>query len=126
MTFGEYFKNDVYKVKDLNIDKVDLEWLFVLESPHNDEIENDYPVAGASGKDMAKVLFENNVGDLSLGKLVQDGDSKIGIMNVSRVPLKKTKPFEDKTEFDEMFKKLEGYRRSYMSNQKISKVSRPA
>ncbi|MGV8907208.1 MAG: hypothetical protein ACOH15_11480 [Acetobacterium sp.] len=140
MTFKEYFKNEDYIVKDLIREdakdlkgddvenneeeligddegiEVPLEYLFVLESPHNDEITEGYPVAGASGEDMVKCLFENKQEEWTLGKLVYDGvnewSKKIGIMNVSRVPLQKTKLIEDETEFVEMFELLSNYRNS--------------
>jgi uracil-DNA glycosylase len=72
-----YFVNDI--VHD------DTKIIFVLESPHTQEVKNGYPVAGKSGFDMSSVLFGI---DESFGKLVRDKAIKeIGIVNVCNYPL---------------------------------------
>lgn len=73
----DYFVNDlIYE---------DTEILFVLESPHNEEVKRGFPVAGRSGKDMSKVLFSK---DEPLGKLISEGEiSRLGIINISNYPL---------------------------------------
>jgi hypothetical protein len=59
--------------------------IFVLESPHTQEVKNGYPVAGKSGNDMSKVLFGR---DDAFGKLIHEQEIKnIGILNVSNYPL---------------------------------------
>jgi len=79
--FENYFVNDL-------IDK-NTEIIFVLESPHVYEVKNGYPVAGKSGKDMSKTLFEDVAlkkepfGKLIYEKIIQ----KFGILNVSNIPL---------------------------------------
>lgn len=75
-----------YFVDDLIYDETQV--LFVLESPHNEEVKMGYPVAGKSGKDMSKVLFER---DESLGKLISQRDVKqLGIINICNYPLQKS------------------------------------
>ena len=39
----------------------DVETLFILESPHTDEVKYQYPAAGKSGREMSNILF--NRGD---------------------------------------------------------------
>ena len=79
--FEDYFVNDLIDSKT--------EIIFVLESPHVYEVKNGYPVAGKSGKDMSKILFENE--DLkkeSFGKLIYEKKvQKFGIVNISNIPL---------------------------------------
>lgn len=88
-----------YIVDDLNLDKAEV--IFVLESPHKDEIEEKHPVAGSSGRAMTKILFphEKDFKDgktfKALGKLLYDEKdtehdhrlNNIGIMNISKIPL---------------------------------------
>ena len=76
-TLKEYF------VDDLLFD--DTQIIFVLESPHTQEVKNGYPVAGKSGNDMSKVLFDL---DEAFGKLIFEQKIKnIGILNVCNYPL---------------------------------------
>ncbi len=76
------------KLKDYFVDDLiyeDTKVLFVLESPHNEEVKQGYPVAGKSGKDMTRVVFGG--GD-ALGKLIFEKKvQKLGILNVSNYPL---------------------------------------
>ncbi len=59
--------------------------IFVLESPHTQEVKNGYPVAGKSGVDMSKVLFAL---DEAFGKLVHEKKvTNIGILNVCNYPM---------------------------------------
>lgn len=87
-----------YKVNDLNVDEASV--IFVLESPHIEEIREGYPLAGSSGRAMTRVLFpskkdfrykcecKNQTYFQSLGKLIKDETiTKIGIMNISQIPL---------------------------------------
>lgn len=102
-------KNYLYKnIKDYFVDDLidsDTQIVFVLESPHNEEVKRGYPVAGKSGKDMSKVLFGI---DESLGKLIYEKKIKnLGIINVSNYPLQMS-AYEDETlEADmEFFEKI--------------------
>lgn len=77
----ENLKN--YFVDDLIYEETEV--LFVLESPHNEEVKMHYPVAGKSGRDMSKVLFQK---DEALGKLIYERSVKnLGIINISNYPL---------------------------------------
>lgn len=78
-----YEKLKNYFVDDLIYD--DTKVLFVLESPHNEEVKRGYPVAGKSGRDMSKVLFNDTE---PLGKLISERSVKnLGIINVCNYPL---------------------------------------
>ena len=78
--FNNYFVNDLL-YKDTKI-------IFILESPHTQEVKNGYPVAGKSGNDMSKVLFGL---DESFGKLIYERQmDAIGIVNVSNYPLQQS------------------------------------
>ena len=77
---------DNYFVDDLIFE--DTKIIFVLESPHTQEVKNGYPVAGKSGADMSLVLFNINE---AFGKLIYEQKIKnIGILNVSNYPLQKS------------------------------------
>ena len=85
------------KLKDYFVDDLiyeETQVLFVLESPHNEEVKQGYPVAGKSGKDMSKILFD----DLEpLGKLISERKVRnLGIINVSNFPLQMS-AYEDET-----------------------------
>ncbi|MEA1955406.1 MAG: hypothetical protein U9N02_02810 [Campylobacterota bacterium] len=72
-----YFVNDILHEETKTI--------FVLESPHTQEVKNGYPVAGKSGFDMSSVLFGI---DESFGKLVRDKKvDAMGIVNICNYPL---------------------------------------
>ena len=79
--FQDYFVNDLVDSKT--------EIIFVLESPHVYEVKNSYPVAGKSGKDMSKILFEDaELKKESFGKLISEKRvQKFGIINISNIPL---------------------------------------
>jgi len=75
-----------YFVDDLLYE--DTKVIFVLESPHTQEVKNAYPVAGKSGNDMSKVLFDK---DEAFGKLIFEQKIQgIGILNVCNYPLQKS------------------------------------
>lgn len=80
----ESLKN--YFVNDLIYENSEV--VFVLESPHTQEVKNGYPVAGKSGIDMSKVLFGL---DEAFGKLIYEQRVKnIAIVNVCNYPLQKS------------------------------------
>ncbi len=83
---GRYGFEDYY-VDDLVDAKTEI--IFVLESPHVYEVKNGYPVAGKSGKDMSKVLIEDeSLKKLSFGQLIFEKKiHKFGIVNISNIPL---------------------------------------
>ena len=80
----ESLKN--YFVNDLVYENSEV--VFVLESPHIQEVKNGYPVAGKSGIDMSKVLFGL---DEAFGKLIYEQRvENIAIVNVCNYPLQKS------------------------------------
>lgn len=97
--FKKYYKDKKYIVKDI-VNSGKKKIIFILESPHNDEITKMYPVAGKSGIDMADFI---NIGDgeKSLGQIAKSESALgINILNVCKVPLQPT----DK--LDEIYKEL--------------------
>lgn len=102
--FKKYNKDKKYIVKDI-INSEKRKIVFILESPHNDEIKNRHPVAGKSGIDMADFI---NVGDRkkSLGEIAKSEPSLgISILNICKVPLQTTDKLEDK--YKELVDKLD-------------------
>lgn len=69
----------------------DVDLVFLLESPHTDELVSKHPVAGAAGRDALAILLGQTRGTQSLGLFVKDnidaGDARVAILNVSTVPL---------------------------------------
>lgn len=87
--FSDAFRN-MYLVDDLNVE--DCKVLFILESPHKDEIVAKHPVAGDSGISMTGVLSRCNLlpldlKDLPFGLIIRKNKSIFGLMNVSQIPL---------------------------------------
>lgn len=73
-------------------------FVFVLESPHIEEIKCNMPVSGSSGRSMSSFLFDNEL-LLPLGVLVKRNAvnnmgvpllDKIGLVNVCNIPMQKT------------------------------------
>lgn len=84
--FEQYYKE--YKIEDIMCNGIS-RYIFVLESPHNDEVDNRFPVAGQSGIDMARFIGINS-SDMSLGEYCKNNlDKGISIINVSSAPLQK-------------------------------------
>ncbi|WP_137789562.1 hypothetical protein [Bacillus sp. E(2018)] len=79
----------LYSVQDIISEHTNM--IFVLESPHKEEIKSGVPLAGLSGRSMAKELFE--VEDtLPMGKLLkqyinENKKTAFGIVNVCSFPL---------------------------------------
>lgn len=111
-----YEKLKNYFVKDL-LD-ANNKIIFVLESPHTQEVKNGYPVAAKSGIDMSKVLFAL---DEAFGKLVYEKKiTNIGIINVCNYPMQMSAYRElDKTE-----KKMEFFEK-IRQNPKLRKTTNP-
>lgn len=91
-TLDEYFKKlteetqPSYYVQDIADKKTsNIECLFILESPHVDEIRARKPLMGSAGKYISAFF---NLGEKPFGDYEQLSDKKIGIMNVSNIPLK--------------------------------------
>ena len=83
----EKYELDHYVVPDLNLDNADT--IFVLESPHINEVKKRYPAAGSSGVNMSNFLFEEaDIQQIPLGKLIcSKRVTQYGIMNISNIPL---------------------------------------
>ncbi len=91
-----------YFVNDLVYDEAQV--IFVLESPHTQEVKNGYPVAGKSGKDMSKILFGL---DESFGKLIYKQEiQNIAIVNVCNYPLQKSAYKNPDTQELQKFEKI--------------------
>ena len=75
-----------YFVKDcFEVDKADVRTLFILESPHIEEMKDKKPLMGLSGKAVSKFI---GLGDSELGSNVSSlTKHKIAIVNVSNIPL---------------------------------------
>ncbi|ANC76988.1 hypothetical protein ABE65_009300 [Fictibacillus phosphorivorans] len=81
--------SELYSVQDLISEHTDM--IFILESPHKEEIKSGVPLAGLSGRSMAKELFEVEE-SLPMGKLLkqyinENKKTAFGIVNVSSFPL---------------------------------------
>ena len=85
-------------IKNISDEKLaELDYLFILESPHTDEVAKGYPLAGDSGKAISQYLFGD---ETPFGKLVSSINTKIAIINVSNVPLNVNKQIWDNANFD--------------------------
>ena len=83
----KYFVNDICCPNKTKI-------LFVLESPHTDELTYKLPASGQTGLSMSQNLFENidDYNKIPLGRLINDkkNDNTIknyGILNVCNFPM---------------------------------------
>ena len=111
--FKEYYAK--YKIDDINCNNIS-KYIFVLESPHNDEVDKDtrYPVAGQSGKDMAKFIGISS-GSISLGYYCKNNPEKgISIINASSAPLQEVNILEE--EYKELIKKVNNLVRNGYKN----------
>ncbi|MGB8955124.1 MAG: hypothetical protein WCC10_07105 [Tumebacillaceae bacterium] len=63
-------------------------FLFLLESPHVQELKHGAPVSGSSGISMTKHLFGDRFGKEPLGIVVKNQRvDKVGLMNVCQIPM---------------------------------------
>lgn len=83
-----------FQVPDLFLPSATL--MFLLESPHVQELKHGVPVAGTSGGTMSKHLFGEAYGRFPLGLLVQKNVTehkdrpslnRIGLVNVCNIPM---------------------------------------
>ena len=83
-----------YRVPDIVLDTSTV--LFILESPHIQELRHGAPVAGSSGATMSRHIFGPEYGHLPLGRMVKKNAetgakrprlSAIGLINVCNIPL---------------------------------------
>ncbi len=111
MEINEYLANKDLYVENAIDDKLN-KIVFIVESPHTDEIKNKIPLYGESGKSIGKILFKS---DKSIGNLKKDGIlQKIGIINVSNVPLQK---IDDNEKLGISFDELEKIRKCKLDNE---------
>lgn len=98
MTLRQYVQEDGtgpfgnFRVPDLLAPSgVDVDLLLILESPHRDELRTGLPLSGDAGQRALAVLSPYGSPPEALGPYVAarhaNGDVRIGIMNVSPVPL---------------------------------------
>ncbi len=105
-------------------------FIFILESPHVQELKHGAPVAGSSGKTMAAKLLGDSY-NRPLGLLIKENMerghvdarlNKIGVMNVSNIPLQR-KAYDNEAvvqRYDSFFSLLEKLR---TTNHKVSYAS---
>ncbi|HIF9171901.1 TPA: hypothetical protein ACX6PS_000536 [Photobacterium damselae] len=76
-----------FRVEDVISPNSDI--IFILESPHHQEVRNGYPAAGDTGINMSKILFNK---EEPIGLLLKEKkplNKTITLMNSSRLPLQK-------------------------------------
>lgn len=87
-----------YRVKDISFvyghnctDKENtMHYIFILESPHVDEIQNGIPLSGPAGKAAFESIFPSSQdSEMTLGKYISEGRINASIINISDIPLQK-------------------------------------
>lgn len=73
------------------------EVFFILESPHIDELLNQAPVSGLSGKAMSNILFDGEKTPIGI-KLKQMPEHTIGILNVCNIPMQRAAYVDEKVQ----------------------------
>lgn len=108
-----------YLVPDL-IDQ-QVQFLFLLESPHVQELKYGAPVSGSSGASMTKHLYGERFEKYPLGILIKKNReeqldrpalNKVGLMNVCQIPMQAA-AYQDlhlREQHADFFKALEGVR----------------
>jgi uracil-DNA glycosylase len=87
MNIEKFFQEAKANFQVHDIRTKDSRILFILESPHKEELKYGIPLAGLSGKSMAKVLFKANQIE-AMGKYLKKVKNSIyGIVNVCPFPL---------------------------------------
>ena len=109
-----------YTVNDMITENT--RFLFLLESPHKNEVNYGVPVAGSSGIAMTKHLLGDAYGSLALGRLlltnqqVEDSNPmllRIGLMNSCPIPMQASAyEEEDQRKYDDFIALLEKIRGS--------------
>ncbi len=86
-----------YAVKDIVPDTA--VFIFLLESPHIQELKYGAPVSGSSGASMSRYLFGEAYGHLPLGIIVKKNwdeqlhrpsIDRVGLMNVCNIPMQQS------------------------------------
>ena len=121
--YGEYERlSQKYYVDNINVS--DAKYIFILESPHIQEVKHKVPVAGPSGRMMTKFLFDNDLQEplgMLLSQAVKGNPAhpkllEIGLLNVCNVPMQGAAyTAEDREEYAEFISALEAIRVKYAS-----------
>lgn len=101
--FKEYYNKN--SVEDIMC-KENNHYVFILESPHNDEIKKNHVAAGTSGKSMSKFMGlgeDKSFGEYVLEKAING--TNISILNVSTSPLQEVNNL--KYEYKELIDKVD-------------------
>lgn len=114
-----YVLEQDYLVRDLIPEQA--QFLFLLESPHVQELKVGAPVSGSSGTSMTKHLYGERYGKLPLGVLLKKNCdenmnrpllNKVALMNVCQIPMQAA-AYKDagvQERYGTFFKVLEGVR----------------
>ncbi|PWI56924.1 hypothetical protein BM613_11325 [Sulfoacidibacillus thermotolerans] len=109
-------------------------FIFLLESPHLQELKHGAPVSGSSGLSMSKHLFGEKYSHIPLGIMVKKNMTEqldrpslnvLGVMNVCQIPMQASayQGFPKAAEFRELFSLLENLRtanqRDHFSDAKL-------
>jgi hypothetical protein len=114
-----------YQVEDVVNDEAVI--LFILESPHTQEVKYGYPVAGSSGLEMTRFIYNREAED-AFGKIVSQpekyGDEyddleKFSLLNVSPSPMQAggLKAYDLTVEDKKVVRILEKLRVNYKTKQ---------
>lgn len=93
-------KPDYYVKDTLEGDEEKAEMLFILESPHKEEVKTNIPLVGNSGSDISAFLYGNEETQPFGKKISTFSSKKIGIMNVSNIPLQVLKETDQNTNYN--------------------------
>lgn len=84
-----YFSfKEKYLVPDIPEGLSGAKYIFILESPHKDELKHGCPAAGYTGRNMSRKLLGGKFPPL--GRMLKDKDAscaEFGIMNVCQIPM---------------------------------------
>ncbi|WP_102346600.1 hypothetical protein [Bacillus sp. Marseille-P3661] len=124
-----------YKVNDINLGSSEV--IFILESPHVQELKHGVPVAGPSGLTMSKCIFGTQATKplgLQLKGLKEKNDvqeilCKIGLMNVCQIPMQRSAYSqvvceEHQSFFDYMEKIRISNERMYYKDQNLNELQK--
>jgi hypothetical protein len=110
MNIPKKYRIDAYIPKDIKV-------LFILESPHVQELKYGMPVSGGSGKTMTRAIF-GEMYDLPLGRLLKEEASnervgQIGLLNICPYPMQASAYGDDLSTFISDVEALEEIRSGF-------------
>ncbi|PWK05184.1 uracil-DNA glycosylase family protein [Tumebacillus permanentifrigoris] len=95
-------------------------FLFLLESPHIEELKHGAPVSGQSGSTMSRHLYGDKFAQYPLGRMLKRNRdaqlnrpalNKVGLLNVCNIPLQaRAYRLEARTQYRDFFPVLESVR----------------